>query len=135
MLARKIVAALVLCCAACSSLLPAATPPQLRREPADFISLSETRFDAGAFTLDYPSSWRVVKLNSADAPLLRLAFVAPDESALLLTQLGESDPAPQNGGIVRLAPDRALHYALTASDDAAESFMPHARRIIASIRG
>ena len=134
MLARGSVIGLLLCCVACSSLAPAATPPQLQRRHSHAISLSENRLDAGTFSLDYPANWRVVKLNGADAPLLRLALVAPNQNALFLTQLDEVDPARRGAAIVGLSSGVAIHYELTGDEGASEAFRRHAQRILDSIR-
>ena len=134
MLARAISIGLLFCCAACSSLAPVAPPSHLRNTPGPAISLSDTYLDAGAFRLDYPASWRVVKLSGADAPRLRLALVAPDESALLLTQLDKADETHAGRDILRLSADVALRYEFAESNSPTPSFTRLARRIVDSIR-
>lgn len=124
------VAIVILCASACSPLAPAATPPQLRHTPGAFVTVSETRFDAGIFRLDYPSTWRVVKLSTAESNYLRVAFVAPDQSVVTLTQVEDADE-----NLIRLENGIALIVGIDASGSPSNSFSTAAERLVNSIRG
>ena len=128
-----LVALPLLLASACSSLLPATVPPQLQHTPGAFVRLSETQFDAGFFRLDYPSTWRVVKLNTADNARLQVAFVAPDQSTVMLTQV---DDARENAYESMLSLENGISLAvqIKASQDVAASFPKQAELLVASIR-
>ena len=129
----RLVALLLLPASACSSLLPATVPPQLQHTPGAFVRLSETQFDAGFFRLDYPSTWRVVKLNTAENTRLQVVFVAPDQSTVTLTQVdGAKADAYEN--MLMLENGIALAVQIKASQDVAASFPKQAELLVASIR-
>ena len=126
---HRVLSILLLFASACSSLVPATQPPQLQHTPGAFVTLSETHFDAGIFELDYPSTWRVVKLSSADAGYLKVAFVAPDQSTVTLTQVENADES-----MVRLGNGVKLVVETNAADAAIASFFDSAEQLIRSIR-
>lgn len=126
------VALLLLLASACSSLVPATVPPQLQHTPGAFVRLSETQFDASFFRLDYPSTWRVVKLNTADNTRLQVVFVAPDQSTVTLTQVDGAKADAYN--ILTLENGIALAVHIKASQDMAASFPKQAELLVASIR-
>ena len=128
MLSRGFLLALLLC-VACSSIAPATTPQQLHATPGAYISVRESRFFADGFTLDYPANWRVVKLSGADTSWLRVAFVAPDGSAVYLSQLEQpdSDSLLLENGV-------ALRSEIEPAESASARFHAQAQRIIESIR-
>lgn len=70
---------LVVWMAACSPIVPADTPAQLEHTPGAFITLDESLFDGGDFTVEVPDGWRVVKTSTAEAPL-EVVFVSPDDA-------------------------------------------------------
>lgn len=125
----RCLAILFLFAAACSPLAPAVTPPQIQYTPGAFVTLSETRFDAGIYQLDYPANWRVVKLSTADTRNLRVAFVAPDNSAVTLTQVENTDE-----NVVRLANGVMILVEINATVDAVASFFERAERLVKSIQ-
>ena len=75
---------------ACSSLVPATAPLQLNATAGAPIVINDEYIDAGAFTVDYPDGWRVVKLSLAGDPI-ELVFVSPDESMRIELRTGEMD--------------------------------------------
>lgn len=127
------VLALVLLLGACSPLAPATTPAQLQHTPGPYFTITESQFDAGRFRLAYPSTWRVVLLSPANAPLAQVVFVAPDQSAVRITQV-ESAPASADENQMQLKGGVVLQVNVEAADGAAESFATQAARLIASIQ-
>lgn len=125
----RYVAILFLSASACSPLAPAETPPQIQHTPGAFVTVSETRFDAGIFQLDYPANWRVVKLNTANTDYLKIAFVAPDQSTVTLTQVENADKT-----VVRLDNGVVIVVEINASAAAVASFFERAERLVKSIR-
>ena len=123
----------VLLLSACSSLVPATTPAQLQHTPGPFFTISETQFDAGLFRLRYPSTWRVVLLSPANAPLIRVVFVAPDQSTVGLTQV-ETQAASAAESLLQLADGVALRVEIQAAEGATESFALQAEKLISSIQ-
>lgn len=67
--------------AACQSLVPAQSPPQLSHTPGAPISITDNQIDAGWFTLDYPDGWRVV--TSIALEPLELVLVSPDDAMVI----------------------------------------------------
>ncbi len=128
-MSRRYVAILFLFASACSPLAPAKTPPQIQHTPGAFVTISETRFDAGVFQLDYPSNWRVVKLSTADTNYLKVAFVAPDQSTVTLTQVENADKT-----VVRLGNGVVIAVEINATAAAVASFFEHAERLVKSIK-
>ncbi len=120
---------LVLFASACSSLAPAKTPPQIQHTPGAFVTISGNYFDAGIFQLQYPANWRVVKLSTADANYLKIAFVAPDQSIMFLTQVENTDK-----NVIRLGNGVALAVEIDASDNADSGFFNDAKHLISLIR-
>ena len=125
----RYVAILFLFASACSPLAPAETPPQIQHTPGAFVTVSETRFDAGIFQLDYPSNWRIVKLSTADTNYLKVAFVAPDQSTVTLTQVENADKT-----VVRLENGVVIVVEINATAVAVASFFERAERLVKSIR-
>lgn len=68
--------------AACGSLAPAATPAQLAHTPGPPVMLTGSVYDAGVFSLRYPSGWRIVT-GAASSPVW-VGFVSPDEDVVLV---------------------------------------------------
>lgn len=96
--------------AACSPLVPATTPPQLQHTPGAFITITDDRFDGGAFALTVPDGWRVVKTSPAAAPL-EAVFVSPDEAMTIRVSL-----APLAGGTASADPTlHQRHVVVSAS--------------------
>ncbi len=92
--------------------------------------VTDRRFDAGLFRLDYPKSWRVVKTSIAAADHLQVVFVAPDSSTITLTQVDSAADEPAvslDNGII-------LQVHIQPADNRAASFAPIAEKLIASIR-
>jgi len=73
--------------AACTPLIPATTPPQLEEPPGTFVAVDEDSFDAGAFQVNYPDGWRVVKLSEANAPITATFASPDDEMTITLSEL------------------------------------------------
>lgn len=65
--------------AACAPIVPAQTPPQLEFTPGASVRVDDVVYDAGDFKIDYPQGWRIVKSNTAEAPM-SVVFVSPDET-------------------------------------------------------
>lgn len=120
---------LLLFASACSSLAPAKTPPQIQHTPGAFVIISRNYFDAGNFQLEYPANWRVVKLSTADSKSLKIAFVAPDQSIVFLTQVENTDK-----NVIRLDNGVALAVEIDASDNADSGFFNDAKHLISLIR-
>lgn len=79
-----------------TSCIPAQTPPQLAYTPGAPSTITDERFTNSAFSLRYPSGWRVVT-GAADAPP-SVTFVAADEVTTITLQTNppqepERDPA------------------------------------------
>lgn len=125
----RYLAILFLFASACSPLVPAETPPQIQHTPGAFVTVSETRFDAGIFQLDYPSNWTVVKLSTADTNYLKVAFVAPDQSTVTLTQVENADKH-----VVRLENGVVIVVEINATAAAVASFFERAERLVKSIQ-
>ncbi len=125
----RYLAILFLFASACSPLVPAETPPQIQHTPGAFVTVSETRFDAGIFQLDYPSNWTVVKLSTADTNYLKVAFVAPDQSTVTLTQVENADK-----NVVRLENGVVIVVEINATAAAVASFFERAERLVKSIQ-
>jgi len=70
---------ILFCLAACAPIVPAQTPPQLEFTPGAPVTIDDTLYDAGVFRMAYPQGWRVVKSNTAEAPMSAV-FVSPDET-------------------------------------------------------
>lgn len=68
--------------AACGSLAPAATPAQLAHTPGPPVMVTGSVYNAGVFSLRYPSGWRIVT-GAASSPMW-VGFVSPDEDAVLV---------------------------------------------------
>lgn len=88
---RWIVPALLL--AACGSLAPAATPAHLEHTPGPPVILTGSIYDAGVFSLRYPSGWRIVT-GAASSPAW-VGFVSPDEDAVLVFSAAPLDDVPR----------------------------------------
>ena len=131
---RGLILAALLLLNACGPIVPATAPPQLQHTPGAFVTVTEARFDAGLFQVDYPKSWRVVKTSIAADRHLQVVFAAPQGSAVTLTQTDapSDDATPEqyihldNGIIIRAQIQPA------ADPDAA--FATAAQKLIASIR-
>ncbi|MCY4021551.1 MAG: hypothetical protein OXG39_19285 [Chloroflexi bacterium] len=126
---HRICAIFLLFACACSPLVPAETPPQIQHTPGAFVTVSETRFDAGIFQLDYPSNWRVVKLSTSDTNYLKVAFVAPDQSTVTLTQVENADKS-----VVRLDNGVVIVVEINATVAVFASFFERAERLVKSIQ-
>lgn len=127
------VLASILLLSACSPLAPATTPAQLQHTPGPFFNITETRFDAGLFRLEYPSTWRVVLLSPADAPLIQVVFVAPDHSTVSIAQVLSTD-ASADDSLLHLDDGVTLRVVIAAAEGAAQSFFSRAENLIKSIR-
>jgi len=125
----RYVAVLFLFASACSPLAPAKTPPQIGHTPGASVTVSETRFDAGIFQLDYPANWRIVKLSTADTKYLKLVFVAPDQSTVTLTQVENADK-----NVVRLDNGVVIIVEINATAAAVAGFFDLAERLVKSIQ-
>lgn len=103
-----------------SILLPARVPanlaPQLEATPVGtFVSITRDTFDAGAWRVDYPRGWRVVKSSVASDPV-QVVFVSPDEAlAITISQSPLPDARVHTVGDVNLY----LHASATDGDDPA----------------
>ena len=130
---RLIFLSLVL--AGCAPIVPATTPPQLEHTPGAVVIVTENSFDAGVFQVDYPQSWRVVKTSIAASPLIQVVFVAPDKSAIILSQ-SESvgDSSGEDEQFITLDNGVIIQVLVTASDDADDNFDALAEHLISSIR-
>lgn len=119
---------------ACGPIVPATTPPQLQHTPGAFVTVTEARFDAGLFQVDYPKSWRVVKTSIAADRLLQVVFAAPQGSAVTLTQadVPSDDDAPEQ--FIRLDNGIIIRAQIQPAADPDAVFATAAQKLIASIR-
>lgn len=115
---------------ACAPIIPATAPPQLEHTPGAFAVVTDTRFDAGLFQVDYPKSWRVVKTSIAAADHLQVVFAAPDSGAVILTQTDSAGDEP----FVALDNGVILQIRIQPADSHAASFVSTAKKLIATIR-
>lgn len=76
-----IVMAACLLLAACGSIIPATTPPQLDYTPGPGIVVSDNSVQTPAFSLRYPEGWRVVTGQAGLPP--SVVLVAPDETSTI----------------------------------------------------
>ena len=118
---------------ACSPLAPATTPAQLQHTPGPFFTITASRFDAGLFRLDYPSTWRVVLLSPADAPLVQVVFVAPDQSTVSIAQVPSADDTADDS-LLHLENGVTLRIETTAAEGAAETFYSKVENLVDSIQ-
>ena len=131
MLARFLLFAVLL--NACAPLVPATAPPQLQHTPGAFVIVTDTRFDAGLFQVDYPKSWRVVKTSIAAAHHLQIVFAAPDGSAITLTQTDATGDDAGNEQYRRLDNGVILQIRLQPADPDSD-FAAAAQQLIDTIR-
>lgn len=97
---------------ACSSIIPATTPPQLS-EPilGAAIIITDETVDAGIFQVDYPDGWRIVKTSVAGDPI-ELVFASPnDEMWIRISEI--PIVRPENA----LAPNTYEHYENVEIED------------------
>lgn len=116
--------------AGCGALLPARPPSQLVNTPGAPIIISEGNIDAGVFRVDYPSAWRVVKLNEAGGGL-HLSFVAPDGSSVTLAQVAGDTEGEQ---ILRLENGWGVKVTIELTDTPSAHFSRQAQALVESIR-
>lgn len=119
---------------ACGPIVPATAPPQLQHTPGAFVTVTETRFDAGLFQVDYPKSWRVVKTSIAADHRLQVVFAAPQGSAVTLTQtdVPSDDDAPEQ--FIHLDNGIIIRAQIQPAADPDAAFATAAQKLIASIR-
>jgi len=120
---------------ACAPIVPATTPPQLKHTPGAVVVVTNKTVDAGVFQVDYPQSWRIVKTSIAATPFIQLVFVAPDDSAITITQIESiGDSSGDNERFMTLDNDTTIQVLIKPSDDADDNFHALADQLIASIR-
>lgn len=130
-------------CVACLTVLaacvPAQTPPQLAYTPGPAVVVTDRVYESSAFTVHYPSGWRVVT-GAADAPP-SVVFVAPDEVSTIALQVGPLDNSiltePGFSVEIRgieLANGRLITAIAQAPEPAWESFLPVFEGVIATVR-
>ena len=127
------------CCAclllaACSPWVPATAPPQLEHTPGPQYSITATKFEIDRFQLRYPASWRVVYLSTAEDRLHQVAFVAPDQSVVMVREVESADESG-TGRSLLLENGVNLSVEVKAADDAPAAFSDQAEQLIASIQG
>jgi hypothetical protein len=126
--------------AACTPLIPATTPPQLKHTPGAFVTVDDDYFDAGMFRVDYPDGWRIVKTSVATAPL-EVVFASPDNNMTIrILSWGEDYPeSTVEPGLherwerLELADDLTLTVIGYAPMEAQAEFDTLFDRVIASI--
>jgi hypothetical protein len=89
---------IILIISACSSIIPATTPPQLDYTPDEAIVITDETVDTGIFQVDYPDGWRVVKISVTGNPI-ELVFASPEgEMWIKISEIpifiAESTPDP-----------------------------------------
>lgn len=72
--------------AACGSIVPATTPPQLAYTPGPPVIISPDLIQTSAYRLNYPEGWRVVT-GPAELPP-EIILVAPDETSTIRVFIG-----------------------------------------------
>lgn len=72
--------------AACGSIVPATTPPQLAYTPGPPVVISPDMIQTSAYRLTYPEDWRVIT-GPADLPP-EVILVAPDETSTIRVYIG-----------------------------------------------
>ncbi len=124
-----------LCCgllAACAPLWPATAPPQLTHTPGAFVEISAGYFDAGSFQFNYPASWRLIKLDPAEAPNRHIVLLATDGSQLSLRVVDEKNAG--DGRFIALATGNFLLATSDTAPEASPIVAAEFRRILQSIR-
>ncbi len=120
-----------------SACIPAQTPPQLAFTPGAPATITDELFTNSAFSVRYPSGWRVVT-GAADAPP-SVTFVAADEASTITLQTNPPDE-PQRDPAYRIE-SRALSLEgarvyVTARVPVQDwpRFQPIFERLLASVR-
>lgn len=117
--------------------IPARTPPQLAFTPGAPAVITDETFTNSAFTVRYPTGWRVVT-GAADAPP-SVTFVAADEVSTVTLQV-EPPAEPERDPAVRvetrtLSLEGGQVYAIARVPvQDWQRFQPIFERLLASVR-
>lgn len=84
----------------CANIAPPQAPSSMPRQLSTFVRLDERSYYATAFTVRYPSGWRVVKLNEANQPD-RVVFASPNETQTIEIGVGALENVDLSGGDYR----------------------------------
>lgn len=138
---------LVVCCcvvifAACSPLIPATTPPQLRHTPGAYVVIDDQTMEIGVFQVGYPAGWRVVKNSIAASASVSVVFVSPDDTMTIYISVVSvpcESPTPTPGNITRydVIQAQAGDYACitgTAPENQEDEFQAAWEQVIESLR-
>jgi hypothetical protein len=117
--------------------VPARTPPLLNFTPGPPAVITGETFSNSAFSVRYPTGWRVVT-GAADAPP-SVVFVAPDEESTITLQVeppGEPERDPLFRLETRLLSRDGLRLYAIARVPVQEwaAFQPTFERLLASVR-
>lgn len=124
----------LLCFAAC---IPAQTPPILDATPAAGVSVTDGSYRSEAFSLRYPSGWRVITSQAGAPPSVTL--VEPGDCALIVVSSTPIETPPTSSAcaepdietISRMVGDIALAGSAPAA--AWEVFLTVFEQVTASI--
>lgn len=117
--------------------VPARTPPLLNFTPGPPAVITDETFSNSAFSVRYPTGWRVVT-GAADAPP-SVVFVAPDEESTITLQV-EPPGEPERDPLFRLETrllslgDLRLYAVARAPVQEWAAFQPTFERLLASVR-
>ena len=118
--------------AACAPLVPASVPPHIKHTPGASVVVTDKRFDAGIFRLEYPRAWSVVKTSVAAADHIHVYFLAPDGGYVSLEQVESVDssadaPLILPNGVI-------LKVSIEAAELPSAGFSVQANQLISSLR-
>jgi hypothetical protein len=129
---------LALCLVLLAACVPAGTPPQLAYTPGPAVVVTDRAYESSAFTVHYPSGWRVVT-GAADAPP-SVVFVAPDEVSTITLQAGTLEDATlAEPGFrvdirgIELADGTLITAIARAPETAWETFLPVFEGVVAGV--
>lgn len=126
---------LVLLISACAPIVPATTPPQLDFTPGAEVVVTDKSFDAGAFRVDYPAGWRIVKTSIAADAQLQVVFVAPDgNSRITLTEVSGAGEDSATERYIKLDNSSIIQALAQAGDKSPPDFLAIFDQLVNSIR-
>jgi hypothetical protein len=118
--------------AGCASLSPATYPPHIKNTPGAYVVVTEGHIEAGIFRLDYPRTWKAVKLSPADSDFLHLAFAAPDGGSVKLLHVKAGDASHEQ--LLTLPNGIKLQVQINPAAEPSPRFLAQAQQLIKSIR-
>ena len=126
-----------------SACIPAETPPNLNATPAPGVVITRSTYQSDAFSLEYPTGWRVITSPAGAPPSVIL--VAPGDCALIQVSSAPLDAPPdspscQEADIRTVARtvtlgDATIALAGSAPADGWDGFLSEVDRVAASLKG